>query len=95
MGYFSNGTEGEGYFEAYCARCIHDNEAKGIHCPVWNLHLMRNYDQCNVEDSPLHDLIPRDKDGRNGRCTMFVDRGAIPNLAIERIEHDALHALND
>lgn len=68
MGYFSNGTEGEMYVEEYCSKCIH-NEA----CPVWGLHLMHNYEECNKDGSFLHVLIPRSKDGlRNERCAMFV-----------------------
>jgi hypothetical protein len=80
MGYFSNGTEGESYYEEYCARCIHDDEDRGIHCPIWNLHLLHNYDECNKKDSFLHDLIPRNKGGWNDRCTMFVERGAMRDL---------------
>lgn len=91
MGYFSNGTEGEDYFERYCARCIHDNYDKDIFCPIWNLHLLHSYDDCNKPDSYLHALIPRNKDdGSNLRCTMFVDRGSIPNLSIEKIDHDTI-----
>ncbi len=91
MGYFSNGSEGEGYHEQYCSRCIHDNFEKGIYCPVWNLHLQRNYEECNNVFSMLHVLIPREG-GTNARCTMFVDRNAIPSLAIEKIEHDMIES---
>lgn len=36
-------------------------------------HMLRNYDDCNEDDSPLHMLIPRtaDKLG-NEMCRMFV-----------------------
>ena len=72
MGYFSNGTEGEIYEDAYCSRCIH-NDASGPYCPVLALHKLHNYDECNKPDSFLHVLIPRSKDGlSNERCTMFV-----------------------
>lgn len=70
MGYFSNGTEGEIYFERYCARCVHDaNE----NCPVWAAHLIFNYDECNKPGSILHMLIPRSADGLgNEQCVMFL-----------------------
>lgn len=72
MGYFSNGTEGEMYHEAYCSRCIHDvNED----CVVWLLHLLHNYDDCNNDESILHSLIPREGI-HNLECTMFFPRDA-------------------
>lgn len=66
MGYFSNGTEGMIYEAQWCDKCVHQ---KG--CAVWNAHMLRNYDECNKEDSILHMLIPRTKGG-NGKCTMFI-----------------------
>jgi hypothetical protein len=89
MAYFSNGSEGEGYQERYCEKCLHDNFEKGIYCPIWNLHLLDNYKECNNKHSYLHELIPR-QEGSNGRCTMFVDRGLLTNLQIERFEHEKL-----
>jgi hypothetical protein len=80
MGYFPNGTSGESYYEEYCARCIHDDPDRGVHCPIWNLHLLHNYKECNNKDSFLHVLIPRDKQGWNERCTMFVERAAMRDL---------------
>lgn len=77
MGYFSNGTEGEMYYSEYCMRCLHNpvlfNQDLGG-CAVWGTHLMHNYDECNNEESILHLLIPRDKDGNNEKCLMFYDR---------------------
>lgn len=74
MGYFANGTEGMAYEEHYCRRCIHDGPEEGPGCPVWLAHLLYNYDECNNEDSILHLLIPRSKDGLNNlECTMFVE----------------------
>jgi len=71
MGYFSNGTEGDGYFEEYCMRCIHYEEDKM--CPVWALHMQHNYAECNKPGSFLHVLIPRAKGGlSNERCKMFI-----------------------
>jgi hypothetical protein len=90
MGYFSNGSEGDGYQEHYCDRCIHDNAEKGVYCPIWNLHLLHNYEECNNKDSYLHVLIPRAEGGGNDRCTMFIERGNLSNLQIEQIEHGFL-----
>ena len=91
MGYFSNGSEGDSFQERYCNKCLHDNEAKGIFCPVWNLHLLHSYEECNKPASFLHTLIPRSKDGLgNERCTMFVDRGLLSNLATEKYEHEQM-----
>jgi hypothetical protein len=70
MAYFSNGTEGMDYQHNYCNQCLHDAKQN---CPVWLLHLMHNYDECNKPDSFLHVLIPRSKDGlSNEQCTMYV-----------------------
>jgi len=68
MGYFSNGSEGMDYQEHYCSKCVHDEKQS---CPVWLLHLLHNYKECNKPDSFLHVLIPRTKTG-NGQCTMFL-----------------------
>jgi hypothetical protein len=91
MGYFSNGTDGQLYQEEYCERCLFDNYEKGVFCPIWNLHLSHNYEECNNKGSFLHALIPRDG-VHNGRCKFFVDRGALTNLQIEKIEHDLTHS---
>jgi hypothetical protein len=80
MGYFSNGDEGELYHEQYCTRCIHDDAENGKYCPVWNLHLLHNYEECNNKESMLHVLIPRDDEGFNEICTMFVERSAMRDL---------------
>jgi hypothetical protein len=75
MAYFANGTESECYYAEYCAKCVHDQDAaKGHGCHVWLLHLLHNYEECNKPDSFLHVLIPRDKDGGNGPCSMFAPR---------------------
>jgi hypothetical protein len=71
MGYFSNGTEGDCYYEQYCSRCLHNGDEDGPYCPVWALHKEYNYAECNKEDSFLNALIPREGHG-NGRCKMFV-----------------------
>lgn len=79
MAYFSNGSEGESYYEQYCSRCIHEKPDDGG-CMVWLLHMMHNYDECNKKDSFLHTLIPRSKDSlSNERCTMFI---AAPSMGL-------------
>lgn len=84
MAYFSNGSEGEAYVESYCYRCVHWkdlNDGRGPGCPVWDLHLMSNYEECNKKGSYLHVLIPRSKDGLyNEQCTMF--HAAPPKLRV-------------
>ena len=69
MGYFSNGTEGESYQARWCNTCQHDTN---FGCYIWAIHLSRNYDECNNPDSILHALIPRNKDGGNGKCVMYI-----------------------
>jgi len=77
MGYFSNGSEGADYEAEYCSRCEHGPEAVqergGEHCAVWLAHFLRNYAECNNENSILHLLIPLEN-GCNGKCKMFLER---------------------
>lgn len=65
MGYFSNGSSGGAYQEQFCDRCHHDRNQS---CPIWLLHLVHNYEECNKEESFLNVLIPRDKEGGNEQC---------------------------
>lgn len=74
MGYFPNGMSGEYYQEQFCSRCINEDAAAERWCPIWNWHLLHNYEECNKPDSWLHKLIPRTDDGFNGQCVMFVER---------------------
>ena len=71
MAYFSNGTEGMGYEEKYCSKCVHGAEDK--FCPVWKVHFVFNYDQCNENKIKqiLDTLIPR-KEIENEQCSMFL-----------------------
>ena len=89
MGYFSNGTQGEMYQAKWCDKCLHQNAEKYVSCPIWDLHLLNNYEECNKADSYLHHLIPRDGID-NEQCRMFVDRGLLSNLALEKFDSDAL-----
>lgn len=67
MGYFSNGTEGILYEEAYCDRCVHRDG-----CAVWSAHMLHNYRDCNDKESILHILIPISEDrSHNEKCRMF------------------------
>lgn len=78
MGYFSNGTEGDDYYETYCARCIHGGDKA---CPVWTAHLLHNYKECNNKESILHMLIPREDGGlANGECHLFIEAPAVGDL---------------
>jgi hypothetical protein len=90
MGYFSNGTEGEGFFELWCERCIHNRDPDDKkQCSVWMLHLAHNYDQHAegmMELYPgfdvhgptlkalLDELIVERPNGRGQECSMFVAR---------------------
>jgi hypothetical protein len=76
MAYFSNGTEGLLYREAYCDKCRWDKDQR---CPIWNLHLRHNYDECNKADSFLHALIPRRKAPQfgNEECYFFMPEPSI------------------
>lgn len=74
MGYFANGSEGDMYRAQWCDRCVHDDAVVG--CPVWNLHLLYNYDQ--LKKTSTHEalgmFIPEES-ATNGRCVMFWERG--------------------
>ncbi|MCD1645219.1 hypothetical protein [Aurantimonas coralicida] len=86
MGYFSNGTEGMMYEEDFCSKCLH-----GDGCPVWDAHMLKNYEECNKPDSILHMLIPRTEGGLgNGQCLMFIDETVLTPLqrAHRRSEQD-------
>lgn len=76
MGYFSNGTEGELYYEDYCSRCVHN---KNEDCPIWDAHLLFSYRDCNNPESILHMLIPRDG-VENKACRLFLENPAARDL---------------
>lgn len=83
MGYFSNGTEGDCYEQRYCQTCIHQNGPDGRSmCAVWAAHMLKNYDECNNDESILHMLIPRDGKGHNGICSMHAPKS--PNAPAQR-----------
>ena len=76
MGYFPNGSAAEYYCAQYCAHCKHGkhvwSEDDMESCPVWDAHILHNYDECNKPTSILHILIPRDDKGYNEQCSMFM-----------------------
>jgi hypothetical protein len=75
MAYFSNGSEGDWYYATYCEKCIFNRKQA---CPIWYLHLMHNYEECNKPDSFLHVLIPRTKGGLgNEECKFFMPPSSI------------------
>jgi hypothetical protein len=86
MGYFSNGTEGEIYYEEFCSKCLHEHNRQ---CAVWLAHYIKNYDECNKKDSILHMLIPREGI-ENGKCLMFVDKQLLSNLALQQYASESL-----
>jgi hypothetical protein len=88
MGYFSNGTEGEIYYEDFCSKCLHEHGRR--HCAVWMAHLAKNYGECNNKDSILHMLIPREGI-KNSKCLMFIDKGLLSNLALQQFASEPEH----
>ena len=75
MAYFPNGSAGLGYQEVHCFKCANwrdKNDGRGPGCAVWDAHLMHSYRDCNNKDSILHMLIPRNEDGSNAECEMFM-----------------------
>lgn len=90
MGYFSNGTEGMAYEEQWCVRCAHHEG-----CHVWLAHLLHNSAECNKEDSILHLLIPRSKDGlSNLKCNLFIPKQTAheKKLAADKAKYEAAMA---
>lgn len=77
MGYFSNGTEGLMYEEAFCTRCIHYGDPESPGCPIWFAHLLYAYEETGTDsnaEAMLDLLIPRSEDRLyNLQCTMFVE----------------------
>ena len=84
MGYFANGTENMMYVDKYCERCVHELGPENG-CPCMDAHLHWNYDECNNDDSILHKMIPRNKEGFNDQCVFFKEN--IPeNRYVQELE---------
>ncbi len=77
MAYFSNGSHGEWFTEAFCSRCHFNPEApEDGGCPIMLLHLMHNGDQFKGgKRIPMHflDVLITDK-GQEQECQFFIDR---------------------
>ena len=74
--FFSNATEAMFYEERYCAKCLHYG---GERCPVLLAHWVcasyagaKFHDDGSPERMVLDLFIPRDKDGVNQQCEMFM-----------------------
>ena len=86
MGYFSNGSEGEGYQGKYCFNCAnwkYDKETDTYGCPIWDLHFLYSYELCNSKSlakEMLETYIPsgEGEGGSNGECTMFLPMVILP-----------------
>ena len=81
MAYFSNGTEGEIWQAEHCEHCV-NWQGDPVGCPVWDVHLLYNYDQCpdtlvgQRVQAILDYLIPRSEDKlSNQTCSMFRKGG--------------------
>lgn len=76
MGYFANGTEGMSYQDHYCQKCENWTAREGdsgVGCPIIDMHMIDNYELCNVEDNYLNKLIPISENGLyNEKCVMFL-----------------------
>lgn len=81
MAYFANGDEGCSYRQRWCDRCANQETRSSVGCPVMDVHLFHDYDQCGdtekakVIEAILGHLIPRTKDG-NQQCSMFRSTNA-------------------
>jgi hypothetical protein len=70
MGHFANQAEFGIYRIRFCSNCIH---LEGGLCPVLVAHMNDANDGSRLE-SILNLLIPRDEQGHNLQCRMFVPR---------------------
>lgn len=78
MAYFPNGTSGLDYQEHFCVKCVNYRDKKdgrGYGCPIFDLHLLWNYDAIKDKDKKmaLEMLIPTTDVG-NDQCSMFVEK---------------------
>lgn len=69
----SNGTEGECFMAAWCARCVRDAEARGEYDTGCGCEILLRTMACQIDD----DDYPKEWqiiDGRS-RCTAFLAEG--------------------
>lgn len=76
MTYFPNGTSGMIFQEQHCYHCRNWREREGYldgseGCPVWDLHLIYNYDREPQAGAILDTLITED-DPTPSECRMFL-----------------------
>ena len=75
MAYFANGTESGLYFDQYCQRCIHAGTAdRNENCALWDAQMIYHEREAGKPGSILHLLIPRDDQGKNLQCRLFMPR---------------------
>lgn len=93
MGYFPNGTSGMRYQEEYCENCWNWrdlNDDRGQGCPIWDWHMLANYDQIAGKDTDdkkiaeskvykasLEHFIPTGDDGFPKQCLMFLAKNDV------------------
>lgn len=88
MGYFSNGTEGLMFKEAWCFRCAHwkdEGDGRGPGCPVMDAHFIYAHEECNSKSNAKNILemlidhkIVTANDGfgaSRNECKMFLPGG--------------------
>ena len=76
MAYFPNGSSGDAYMVKWCCLCRNWrdlDDGRGPGCPVWDLHMVHNYDAVKNKDlkRTLNSFIPTNKEGYPEKCTMF------------------------
>ena len=80
MAYFANGSEGDLYVAKYCERCKHwrKDESGEYGCPIWDLHLMYNYERekSRFVRKMLDKLIPM-RGLWAQKCSMFMSTGDV------------------
>ncbi len=71
VGYFSNGSHGAEYERRVCGTCAHHDPEEA--CAIWAAHLCFQGDGKGVA-AVLDTLIPRERDGENAKCAMWIER---------------------
>lgn len=75
MAYFPNGSSGEYYQSQFCERCRNyrdEDDGRGFGCPIWDAHMIHNYERADnlAVKSILDILIPMDGIEVK-QCSMF------------------------
>lgn len=91
MAYFPNGTSGMMY-QNLCENCWNWrdlDDGRGFGCPIWDLHMLWNYDQiehslhrikkakAKIVKEALEHFIPTREDGFPDQCKMFLSKNEI------------------